>query len=57
MRNLSLLTGQAPINAPDSDKLHEECAVFGVSISNTTDYAEAAGITYNALLAMQHRGQ
>lgn len=35
------------------DKLHEECAVFGVSVSN----GEAAGITYNALLAMQHRGQ
>lgn len=36
-----------------SDKLHEECAVFGISVGNT----EAAGITYNALLAMQHRGQ
>ena len=35
------------------DKLHEECAVFGASVSN----GEAAGITYNALLAMQHRGQ
>jgi amidophosphoribosyltransferase len=34
-------------------KLHEECAVFGVSL--TTD--EAAGITYNGLLALQHRGQ
>jgi len=34
-------------------KLNEECAVFGVSL--TTD--EAAGITYNALLALQHRGQ
>lgn len=36
-----------------TSKLHEECAVFGVSV--TTD--EAAGITYNGLLAMQHRGQ
>lgn len=36
-----------------NDKPNEECAVFGISI-NTTD---AAGITYNALLAMQHRGQ
>jgi amidophosphoribosyltransferase len=36
-----------------TDKLREECAVFGVSAN--TD--EAAGITYNALLAMQHRGQ
>lgn len=35
------------------DKLHEECAVFGVS----TNLDEAAGITYNGLLAMQHRGQ
>ena len=36
------------------DKVHEECAVFGVSL---TSLEEAAGITYNALLAMQHRGQ
>ena len=35
------------------DKLSEECAVFGVCI--TTD--EASGITYNALLSLQHRGQ
>lgn len=35
------------------DTLHEECAVFGTVGSNT----EAAGITYNALLALQHRGQ
>ena len=34
-------------------KLHEECAVFGVSLSSD----EAAGITYNGLLALQHRGQ
>ncbi len=34
-------------------KLHEECGVFGVSVN----VAEAAGITYNALLALQHRGQ
>jgi len=40
------------------DKPHEECAVFGVSIkSNLQDHSEAAGIVYNALLAMQHRGQ
>ncbi|MDR0315512.1 MAG: amidophosphoribosyltransferase [Treponema sp.] len=31
----------------------EECAVFGVSL--TTE--EAAGITYNGLLTLQHRGQ
>lgn len=35
------------------NKLHEECGIFGVrSISD-----EAAGITYNALIALQHRGQ
>ena len=40
------------------DKLHEECAVFGVSLkASLPDNEEAAGITYNALLAMQHRGQ
>jgi len=36
-----------------NDKLNEECAVFGVSLN--TD--EAAGVTYNGLLALQHRGQ
>lgn len=35
------------------DKVHEECAVFGASLHTS----EAAGITYNALLSMQHRGQ
>ena len=34
-------------------KLHEECAVFGVSLMT----GEAAGITYNGLLTLQHRGQ
>ncbi|MCL2220543.1 MAG: amidophosphoribosyltransferase [Chitinispirillia bacterium] len=34
-------------------KINEECAVFGVSLK--TD--EAVGITYNGLLALQHRGQ
>lgn len=36
-----------------NDTLHEECAVFGTAVDST----EAAGITYNALLALQHRGQ
>jgi amidophosphoribosyltransferase len=36
-----------------TDKLREECAVFGVCL--TTD--EAVGITYNGLLTLQHRGQ
>lgn len=44
-------------DAKDSERLREACAVFGVSLFPENDYAEAAGITYNALLAMQHRGQ
>ena len=35
------------------DKLHEECAVFGVSLTEE----EAVGVTYNGLLSLQHRGQ
>lgn len=35
------------------DKLREECAVFGVSLT----VEEAAGITCNGLLSLQHRGQ
>ncbi len=34
-------------------EIHEECAIFGVSSLNE----EAAGITYNGLLTLQHRGQ
>jgi amidophosphoribosyltransferase len=34
-------------------KLNEECAVFAVSLS----IDEAAGLTYNGLLSLQHRGQ
>lgn len=34
-------------------KIHEQCAVFGVS----TIREEAAGIVYNGLLSLQHRGQ
>ena len=37
-------------------KLHEECAVFGVSLQKHAQ-EEAPGICYNGLLAMQHRGQ
>lgn len=40
-----------------SEKLHEECAVFGVSARRDSKTEEAAGICYNALLSMQHRGQ
>ncbi|MDR1158215.1 MAG: amidophosphoribosyltransferase [Oscillospiraceae bacterium] len=36
-----------------SDKPREECAVFGASLFAQ----EAAGLTYNGLLSMQHRGQ
>lgn len=35
-------------------RVNEKCAVFGVSL---TGGGEAAGITYNGLLAIQHRGQ
>ncbi len=41
----------------NEEKLHEECAVFGVSIQGENGAKEAAGICYNALLSMQHRGQ
>ena len=34
-------------------KLNEECAVFGASLA----IEEAGGVTYNGLLALQHRGQ
>ena len=37
-----------------TDKPNEECAVFGVSLSDTTG---AAGVTYDGLLSLQHRGQ
>ena len=37
------------------DKLREECAVFGVSLK--PGETEAAGISYNGLLSLQHRGQ
>ncbi len=36
-----------------SDQLREECGIFGVRLNTE----EAAGITYNALCALQHRGQ
>ncbi len=38
-------------------KVREECAVFGVSMGEEDKDQEAAGICYNALLSMQHRGQ
>lgn len=34
-------------------KINEACGVFGVSLTEN----EGAGLTYNALLALQHRGQ
>lgn len=34
--------------------LHEECGVFGISVPGMT---HAASVTYNALYALQHRGQ
>ena len=38
-------------------KPHEECAVFGVSVRNHKSAGNAAGIVYNGLLSLQHRGQ
>jgi amidophosphoribosyltransferase len=35
------------------DIMHEKCAVVGVSLTT----GEAAGVVYNGLLALQHRGQ
>jgi amidophosphoribosyltransferase len=37
------------------DKLHEECGVFGVFLSNPD--RDAAPLTYYGLLSLQHRGQ
>ncbi len=36
-----------------NDKVREECGVFGVSLITE----DAHGVTYNGLLALQHRGQ
>ena len=36
-----------------NDKPREACGIFGVSLTES----EGAGLTYNALLALQHRGQ
>lgn len=38
---------------PWSDKLKEACGVYAVALNEP----EAAGLTYNGLLALQHRGQ
>ena len=35
------------------ERLNEKCAVFGACLSGS----EAAGVTYNGLLTLQHRGQ
>jgi len=48
-----------------TQELNEECGVFGVCLSSNPRQVgiylplsnEAAGITYNALLSLQHRGQ
>lgn len=40
--------------APRQEKPHEECGVFGVYLKEQDD---AAFLTYNGLLALQHRGQ
>ena len=41
-----------PMPAMKDDKLHEECAVFGIY-----GHREAANLTYLGLYALQHRGQ
>lgn len=53
MRNSAWYT--AIMKSGNSDKLHEKCAVVGVSTqqSNTND---AAQVAYQALFALQHRG-
>jgi amidophosphoribosyltransferase len=46
-------------------KINEYCGIFGVSLKSDPEHAgiylptgnEAAGVTYNALLSLQHRGQ
>lgn len=43
------------MNLLDSDKLHEKCAVVGVSTTTRTEN-DAARIAYQALFALQHRG-
>jgi len=40
-------------NLFNEDKIQEECGVFGVSLN----VDEAAGVVYNGLLSLQHRGQ
>nr|WP_041611359.1 amidophosphoribosyltransferase [Treponema primitia] len=40
---------------PEDDKLHEECGVFGVFLSDPQ--RDAASLTYYGLLSLQHRGQ
>lgn len=39
-----------------ADKPHEECGVFGI-VANDNNQVFAAGETYTALFALQHRGQ
>lgn len=47
------MQNEGRMNFTPDGKPHEECGIFG--ILTTSD--EAAGLTYNALLALQHRGQ
>jgi amidophosphoribosyltransferase len=43
---------QPSASAPDDDKLHEECGVFGI-----WNHADAAAVVALGLHALQHRGQ
>lgn len=49
--------GTAFARAARGDKLREECGVFGVSLNDATDYAEAAGsrTTHSSLCSTEGR--
>lgn len=39
------------------DKMHEECGVFGVYSTDSSNELDIAGMTYYGLYSLQHRGQ
>ncbi|MDR1000192.1 MAG: amidophosphoribosyltransferase [Clostridiales bacterium] len=50
-------TGLALYEDCQTRKPREYCALFGVSLKPDAPNPESAGVTYNGLLALQHRGQ
>ncbi|MDQ3929759.1 MAG: hypothetical protein M3328_11525, partial [Chloroflexota bacterium] len=52
-RSSPLIPGSWPLTPDPSDKLHEECGVFGVYAPGE----DVARLTYFGLYALQHRGQ